>query len=160
MIQKVQNYIQDVNFNKEANEDKHRLTFLITLEIILLGLTLLIQEYLRPNKVFKTELGVFLMGTLPSLFGAAAYVMIIFVFHKMIQSHHQKFQLNQSLFIANSISFSGLTLWELIRTVIYPLDFWDIAASFAGCVISTILIYTLYQADVLLIDKHTDKQKI
>ena len=159
MIQKVQNYIQNVNFNKEAEEDKRRLIFLITLELILLGLTLLIQEYFRPNKVFNTELGIFLMGTLPSLFGAAAYVIIIFVFHKMIQSHHQKFQLNQSLIIANSVSFFGLTLWELIRTIIYPLDFWDIVASFIGCIVSTLLIAILYYTDVYSVSKHADKQK-
>ena len=158
MINKIENYLAEVNPEKEFKKDKFKLTFLVSLEITLIILLLLIQEYLRPKTIFKSELGVFLMGTLPSFFGAMAYVIIIFVFCKLIQGHYQKFRLMKSLIIANCVSFFGLTIWEFIRTIITNFDWWDVAASLLGCFAATILIIMLYFNDNIIIEKNLNKK--
>lgn len=110
MLNKIGNYLLAVDFEGEVEKDKKRLVFLISLEIVLLGLTLLIQEHLRPNGIFKSEVETYMMGILPSLLGAMAYVFTAFVFFKLVQGHYRKYNLTIGLMFANSLTFLGLTL--------------------------------------------------
>jgi hypothetical protein len=144
MINNVNKYVSKVDFETEFKKDKIRLTILISIEILLIFLTLLIQEYLRPNALFNSKMGIFMMGVLPSFLGASAYVLIVFVFYKIVQGHYEKYKLKTGLIIANSFAFFGLTIWELIRIAISPFDKWDVIATILGCILSTIVILLVY----------------
>ena len=157
MIDKIKSYVSKVDFEIEISKDKKRLITLITIEVIFVILTLIIQEYLRSNMLFKSDIGIFMMGILPSFFGAGAYVLILFVFYRLVQGYYQKFDLKVGLIFANFFTFLGLTLWELIRTVIHSFDWWDVLASSVGCLSATILILSLYINDKKI---NNEKNKI
>lgn len=137
-------YLEQVDFEREFEKDKTRLLILLILEILLIGLTLFIQEYLRPNRIFPSKMGIFLMGVLPSFFGSMAYVFILFIFYKLVQGHYQRFRLWSALLFANLFTVLGLGLWEFIRLVIRPFDWWDVLASLIGGLFSTLLILAMY----------------
>jgi hypothetical protein len=147
MINSVNKYLSKVDFETEFKKDKIRLTIFISIEILFIFLTLLIQEYLRPNVLLNSKMGIFMMGVLPSFFGAAAYVLIAFVCYKIVQGHYQKYKLTTGLIIANSFTFFGLTIWELVRVTMYSFDWWDMIATIFGCFLSTIVIFFTYIFD-------------
>lgn len=144
MLKNIASYLSPVDVGREMEKDKMRLGVIIAVEIALIAATLVIQEYARPKTVLNSQTGRFLLGILPSFFGAMAYVLILFVGYKIVQGHHGKFSLPTGLLLANGISFFGLTLWEVIRMVIRPFDAWDVLASLGGCVGGTLLILGMY----------------
>ena len=142
--------LNKINFNKELEKDKLRFTILIFWEITLMIGVAYIQYILRPQKLNLSTTGIFLQGTLPSLFGASGYLALFFVFHKVLKSNSNNYKLINSVVFAFLLTFGGLTFWELIRTVIYPFDFYDIIMTFLGCLISLLLISVLYFKDLKL----------
>lgn len=143
--------ISNTNFAFEINNssDTEQIKYLILSiwEIILMVFVVLIQYFLRPGKINLLFINDFLLGVLPNLFGAAGFVAIIFVIHRIIKRKHKDYNFLNSLLFSNLFTFLGFTLWEIIRMGLNSFDFNDIIMTVFGCVLSTILIIILFYND-------------
>lgn len=140
-------------FSKEEIEkiiafDKMKFIILVVWEILNMIAVVYIQYFLRAKKIAYSTTDTFLLGTLPSLFGAAAFVAILFVYHKIHSKLLGKYKLFNSIGVAFSVTFFGFLLWELIRMGMYPFDIYDIVMTFIGCVLSAIFILILFFKDI------------
>ena len=115
-----------------------------------MGLVVYIQYFLRAKEIAYSENETFLLGTLPSFFGAAAFVSAVFIYHKIYTTLLGKYKLQNSIYFSFAFTFIGFFLWEIARMGLYPFDIYDIIMTFAGCTLSTILIFALFYGDVKL----------
>ena len=143
---------QNTNFTQELNNtnlnDKKKYSFLIALELVLMILVVLIQYFIRPKKINYLQLNDFLLGTLPSLFGAIGYVALIFVIHRIIKKKHNNYNILKSLLFSNLFTFLGFTIWEILRMGLNPFDLNDIIMTILGCIVSSLIIFTLFYKDL------------
>jgi hypothetical protein len=144
---------KESTFSKEEIEkivelDKKKYIILVVWEILNMIAVVYIQYFLRAQKIAYSATEKFLLGTLPSLFGAAAFVAIIFVFHTIYSKLLGRYKLLNSITFAFSVTFFGFLLWEIIRMGIYPFDLYDIVMTFVGCVLSSVIILTLFFKDI------------
>lgn len=133
--------------DKIINKDKIKYIILIIWEILSIICVVYIQYFLRSQNTLFSPTETFLLGTLPSFFGASAFVAVLFIYHKIHSTINGSYQLMRSIVIAVLITFFGFLFWEVIRMGLYPFDVYDILMTFFGCLISTILILTLFNND-------------
>ncbi|MDY3363290.1 hypothetical protein D1J36_008145 [Riemerella anatipestifer] len=140
------NFIEEINNTKEF--DKRKYTFLIGLEIFSMILVALIQYFIRPKKITFLQINDFLLGTLPSLFGAIGYVALVFVIHRIVKIKYHKYKIWKSLLFANLFTVIGFTIWEVIRMALYSFDVNDILMTIFGCFIASFLILIIFYNDL------------
>lgn len=132
---------------KVINADKAKYIFLTVWELLLMGCVVGIQYFLRSKEIRYSVTQTFLLGTLPSLFGAAAFVSVLFIYHKIYTTITGTYKFKRTFIFSFSFTFIGFLLWEIIRMGLYPFDIYDIVMTFVGCTISTILILVLFNND-------------
>jgi len=128
--------------------DKAKYILLTLWELLLMGCVVYIQYFLRAKETAYSDTETFLLGTLPSLFGAAAFVSVLFIYHKIYTMLSGRYKLRHSIIFSFVFTFFGFLLWEIIRMGLYPFDKYDILMTFAGCVISVVLIIVLFGRDL------------
>lgn len=128
--------------------DKRKYIILTLWEILNIIAVIYIQYFLRAEKISCSSTESFLLGVLPSLFGASGFVAILFIFHKIYTKLLQKYKLFNSLVFSFLVTFLGFLFWEIIRMGLYPFDIYDILMTFVGCLISTALILVLFRKDL------------
>lgn len=104
--------------------------------------------FLRPANTFYSATETFLLGTLPSLFGAAGFVTVLFIYYKIYLKRLGRYKLLNSIVFSFSVTFFGFLLWEVIRMGLYPFDIYDVIMTLTGCLLSTILILVLFYKDL------------
>jgi glycopeptide antibiotics resistance protein len=88
----------------------------------------------------------FIRGTFPNFLGAIGYCTIFFVYFRAYLIKKGKYNFYTALFGAFIFSFGGLCLWELCQLLpFFTFDIFDILMTFAGSVLSSILIIFLYR---------------
>lgn len=132
------------HFEAAFSADKLRLSILIGYEIVCMAVVVFIQYYLRQAFTPTATWQVFLLGSLPSYFGASGYVALGFALYKMVLQHHGMYTLRKAMLGSFWVPILGLTIWECVRTVLYPFDWYDVGMSIAGGVTSLCMIGFLY----------------
>ncbi|WHF51764.1 hypothetical protein QGN23_00445 [Chryseobacterium gotjawalense] len=144
--------VKNINFSEEINksdkQDKKRYVILTVWELILISWVVYIQYFLRPKNIELSSANEFLLGTLPSLFGAAAFVAILFAFHRILKMYYGKYSLYNSIIFSVLFTFIGFTVWETVRTILYPFDIHDVIMTLIGCMMSGVLIIILFLDDL------------
>lgn len=133
---------------KVIEVDKTKFIILIIWEILSMIAVVYIQYFLRAEKMAHSGSETFLLGTLPSLFGAAGFVAILFTLHNIYTKLLRKYKFFNSLVFSFLVTFFGFLSWEIIRMGLYPFDIYDIVMTFAGSLISIVLIITLFGSDL------------
>jgi len=144
------NIFEKKEVEKIINKDKPKYILLTVWELLLMSLVVYIQYFLRAKEIAYSENETFLLGTLPSFFGAAAFVSVVFIYHKIYKTLLGTYKLQKSIYFSFAFTFIGFFLWEIMRMGLYPFDIYDIIMTFAGCTLSTILIFALFYKNIKL----------
>lgn len=77
------NIFEKKEVDRIIKADKTKYILLTGWELFLMGCVVYIQYFLRYKETAYSITETFLLGTLPSLFGAAAFVSVLFIYHKI-----------------------------------------------------------------------------
>ena len=138
----------NINGIRSLGSDKH-ISVIGIWEVASFAAIIAIKGIIRPMHLPFSEVGVFLIGTLPNFFAATGIFSCIFVYSKLLSEKHKYFQSTISrLNFSSIITFSGLSLWEVIQTFLGSnIDIYDILMSGIGCFCTYLFILTICRND-------------
>lgn len=126
---------------KEMNEKPNMKILLLWFFLSVAGVVI-IKTIIRPKHLLLSEPFAFLQGTLPNFFAGAMFCVLAFIYYGALSRNKKSIQ--QRLFFAFMFSFTGLTVWEYIQFYMgYRIDYYDIAMTVFGNLITIILIILL-----------------